>query len=215
MSQPGSSARDEFVTAMAVSRETLERLEQFVALLNKWQRRINLVAASTLAEIWRRHILDSAQLVLHFPARVGVLTDLGSGAGFPGMILAILRSCETHLVEADQRKCAFLHEAARICAPGVQIHEGRAEALAPWPSDIVTARAVAPLETLIGLATPFLRPNHGACLFLKGAGAERELTAAHKRWNMAIESHASLSNPEGVVLKISHIRRVQPASDHR
>src|SRR6516162_5253130 len=166
-----------------VSRETLARLAAYVALLEAWSTRINLVGRATLADPWRRHILDSAQLRPFVPAAARSLVDLGSGAGFPGLVLAILGVPGVALVEADSRKCAFLVEAARITGARITVLATRIEALSPRPFDVVTARALAPLERLIGLARPLLATD-GLCLFLKGADTAAELTLARRRWKM-------------------------------
>ena len=128
-----------------VPRETAERLAAYADLLVRWQRRINLVGPATLADLWRRHMLDSAQFLDHAPGRGGTWVDLGSGAGFPGLVLAILGAGDVHLVESDGRKCAFLAEAARVTATPVRIHRVRAEALAGVAADVVVSRAFAPL----------------------------------------------------------------------
>lgn len=196
-----------------VSRETLARLEAYAALLAKWQAKINLVGPATLPETWQRHFLDSAQLYAHLPAHTRVITDLGSGAGFPGLVLAIVaeaagRDLTVHLVESDARKAAFLTEAAREAriAGAVKIHPIRAEALAGRMSaDVVTARALAPLDTLLGLARPLLKPD-GLCLFLKGEKADEEIAEAQKRWDFALERAASKSDPGGVILKIRGLK---------
>ncbi len=199
---------------MDLSADTILKLERYRELLVAWQDKINLVGRSTLGDFWRRHILDSGQLFPLLPDSGRgplVLVDLGSGAGFPGLVLAILasgagRAIAVHLVESDQRKAAFLAEAARRTgvAATVRIHAARIERLAPGtipPADVVTARALAPLDRLLGLAAPLLAPD-GICLFLKGAGVEGELTAAAKTWKMRATRHASRSDPSGTVLKI-------------
>jgi len=191
--------RDGFARLVPVSRETLERLEAYVALLAAWNRRINLVGASTMGDPWRRHILDSAQLVAHLPPRARVLVDLGSGAGLPGLVLAILGVPEVHLIESDQRKAAFLREAARVTGAAAQIHPQRAEKMPRLAADMVTARAVANLPDLLDIAEPFLGP-HSICLFLKGRGAEEELTLAAKSWKMRARLLPSLSDPGGMLL---------------
>ncbi len=137
--------REGFARVFDVSRETLERLDAYVGLLAAWNRRINLVGASTLGDPWRRHILDSAQLLPHVPRQARVLVDLGSGAGLPGLILSILGVPEVHLVESDQRKAAFLFEAARITGAACKIHPVRAEKMPRLAADVVTARALARL----------------------------------------------------------------------
>jgi 16S rRNA (guanine527-N7)-methyltransferase len=191
--------RDGFARLFPVSRETLERLDTYVALLSAWNRRINLVGASTLGDAWRRHILDSAQLLPHLTTRSRVLVDLGSGAGLPGLILAILGVPEVHLVESDQRKAAFLREAARVTGATVAIHAQRAEKLPRLAADVVTARAVAPLPDLLDIAEPFTG-SHSICLFLKGRGAEEELTLAMKTWKMRSRLLPSLSDPGGMLV---------------
>ncbi|WP_374369608.1 16S rRNA (guanine(527)-N(7))-methyltransferase RsmG [Dongia sp.] len=191
-----------------VSRETLSALEAYAALLTKWQARINLVAKDSLADLWRRHFLDSAQLVPLLPPGNEPITDLGSGAGFPGLVLAILTGRQVHLVDSDQRKGVFLTEAARVTgvAARVQVHTGRIETLKAWPAPIVTARALASLSQLLDWAAPYLTAQT-VCLFLKGAKAEEELTEAARSWTMETERHRSLTDPSGVILKLHHIQR--------
>ena len=182
-----------------VSRETLARLARHLKLLSRWQKRINLVGAATLADPWRRHVLDSAQLAPLVPAGAR-LVDLGSGAGFPGLVLAIMRGGPVDLIESDARKAAFLAEATRETAAPAAVHNARAESLA-LKADVVAARACAPLDRLLRLALPLLAPG-GVCLFLKGARAEEEIEAARARWRMTVRRHSSLSAPDGVVLEL-------------
>jgi 16S rRNA (guanine527-N7)-methyltransferase len=184
----------------------LGRLAAYISLLERWSGRLNLVGRTTLADPWRRHILDSAQLLPHIPAGTKSLVDLGSGAGFPGLVLAILGVPGVELIEADSRKCAFLREAARIAAASVTIHPRRIEAVPPHAVDIVTARGLAPLDRLLPLAAPFLGPAT-LCLFLKGEQVAAELTIARKAWRMTASYHASLSDPRGAVLRLSEIVR--------
>jgi 16S rRNA (guanine527-N7)-methyltransferase len=191
--------RDGFARLVPVSRETLERLDTYVALLRAWNQRINLVGATTMGDPWRRHILDSAQLLPHMPATAKTVVDLGSGAGLPGLVLALLSGRETHLVESDQRKSVFLREAVRATGANATIHAVRAERMPVIAADIVTARALAPLADLLGLAAPFLAP-HGRCLFLKGRNAAEELTLAAKTWKMTARSLPSISDPGGTLL---------------
>lgn len=191
---------------LGVSRETLGRLETYLDLLARWQRTINLVGPATLADPWRRHILDSGQLWRFWPKGAHRLVDLGSGAGLPGLVLAILGAPEVHLIESDRRKAAFLREAARTCDVAVTVHAARIEAVPPLVADVVTARALAPLGDLLGLAGRHLQPR-GICLLLKGRHAETELTRARESWTMRLHREASLSDPESQVLIISEIRR--------
>ncbi len=185
-----------------VSRETLARLARHLKLLGRWQKRINLVGTATLADPWRRHVLDSAQLAPLVPAGAR-LADLGSGAGFPGLVLAIMRGGPVDLIESDARKAAFLTEAVRATGAPAAVHNARAETLT-LKADIVAARACAPLDRLLGLALPLLAPG-GVCLFLKGARVEEEIEAARARWRIAVRRHPSLSAPEGVVLELGDL----------
>lgn len=195
-----------FAEQVDVSRETLARLELYLDLLKRWQKAINLVGSKTLADPWRRHILDSAQLLRYLPSPSCTIVDLGSGAGLPGLILAILGQTNVHLVESDQRKAQFLKEAARILAVDATIHAKRIEALEPLRPDVLTARALAPLSQLMTLAKPLLLPDT-ICLFLKGRQGKDELTEAAKSWMMASQIFPSLSDPSGSVLKLWEIER--------
>lgn len=186
------------------------RLEAFAELLGRWNTRINLVSPSDLAALWPRHIEDSAQLASLLPPTPEVLVDLGSGAGFPGLVLAVLTSWDVHLVESDQRKAAFLREAARHCGVALTVHAQRAETLRLPPARIVTARALAGLDRLLPLAAPLLG-HGGQCLFPKGRGAEDELTRAAPGWHMRVERFASRTSPDATILRISEIHRVGPA----
>jgi 16S rRNA (guanine527-N7)-methyltransferase len=195
-----------FADLVPVSRETLARLEAYAGLLIRWSERINLIGRDTVADLWRRHILDSAQLQPFVPTHARSLIDLGSGAGLPGLVLAILGVPGVELVEADSRKCAFLREAARIAEAPVAIRGCRIEAVPPYPVDVVTARALAPLDRLLGLAEPFLAPA-SECLLLKGERVEDELTLARRHWTMTASLHPSRSDPRGVVLRLQQVVR--------
>jgi 16S rRNA (guanine527-N7)-methyltransferase len=200
---------DAFAATVDVSRETLERLEIYAALLEKWQGSINLVGADSLRDIWRRHMLDSAQLAAHIPRGAPVITDLGSGAGFPGLVLSIMLDRPVRLVEASGKKAAFLREAVRLTQAPAIVHHGRIERAEAWSSEIVVARALAPLTLLLDYAEPFLR-NAGkdaTCIFLKGARAAEELTEASKCWTMTAERFPSASDPTGTILRIRDIVR--------
>ena len=195
-----------FAEIIPVSRETLARLEAYAELLTRWSARINLVGRDTIADLWRRHILDSAQLRPFVPDRARNMIDLGSGAGLPGLGLASLGVPGVELVEADSRNCAFLREAARITEAPVTLRPCRIETVSSHPVDVVTARACAPLDRLLGLAEPFLAPD-SACLFLKGERVGEELTLARKRWTMTPSLHQSRSDPRGVVLRLQQVAR--------
>jgi 16S rRNA (guanine527-N7)-methyltransferase len=191
-----------------VSRETEDKLQQLVGLLLRWSRSINLTAQADGGEIWRRHILDSLQLSPFLTRRSAPGIDLGSGAGFPGLVLAIATGWRFHLIEADQRKATFLREAARITSAPVTVHAQRIESLVLPRASVVTARALAPLPRLLELAAPFLDQN-GVCLFLKGKTANDELTRARAEWHMQVSAIQSRTDSAACILQISEITRAR------
>ncbi|MGE4220472.1 MAG: 16S rRNA (guanine(527)-N(7))-methyltransferase RsmG [Alphaproteobacteria bacterium] len=199
-----------FQEAVPVSRETGVRLSRYIELLSRWQRSINLVGATTLEDPWRRHILDAAQLDSLIPSNAGRITDFGSGAGIPGLILAILGRVDVHLIESDARKCVFLREAARLCDAPVTVHQSRIETQS-WPTSVAVARALAPLDRLIALTIPYLTPN-SLCFFLKGRGAKQELTEAEKRWIMPATCLPSRSDPAGAIVRLEGIPHERSAT---
>jgi len=180
------------------------RLERFASLLLHWNVRINLISRADEKLLWPRHILDCAQLAPLLPATPGTLIDLGSGAGFPGLVLAALTKWRVHLVESDQRKATFLREATRELGLEVRVHAARAEAIQIEPANVVTARALAPLADLLSLSVPLLKPG-GICLFPKGRGASAELTAASAQWHMHTERFPSRTDAGATLLRISEI----------
>ncbi len=196
----------------SVSRETLGRLETYAGLVTKWQPAINLIGPATLPRIWERHFLDSAQLLPLIDADERRIADFGSGAGFPGMVLAIMSDRVVHLIDSDSRKCAFLRQVAIETGvmARVTIHNERAEKLAPFEIDIATARACAPLDKLVGMMAPFVGAA-GRCLLLKGEHAEEELTRARKLWKMHIARQDSVTDPRASILILTQIR----AQKHR
>jgi len=196
---------EEFGAATGVSRETLDRLRLYASLLARWQRAVNLIGKSTAADIWERHFLDSAQLYPYLAEGPG-LADFGSGAGFPGAVLATLGVKDVHLVESDSRKCAFLRELDRQLGLGMTIHESRIDHLTPWKARSLTARALAPLSQLLDMAEEFLSPDT-VCLFLKGESVDRELTEAEKGWNMTASRLPSRTSPTGVILRLTRVER--------
>ena len=197
--------------ALDVSRETLARLEAYVDLLRRWQRRRNLIGRGTEPDIWRRHILDCGQLAAHLPAGTGRIVDLGSGAGLPGIVLAVLTGAETVLVESDAAKAAFLAEAVRLTGAPCEIRRARIEALEPWPVDAIAARALAPLPRLLGLAAPFaaLTPDRPpVCVFPKGARWREELTDAARTWHISARDAPSATEPAARILIVERFARV-------
>lgn len=191
----------EFQERTGVSRETLARLETYLALLIKWNRRINLVGRGTLDDPWRRHMLDSAQLFALLPPDARRVADMGSGAGFPGMVLAIMGVPDMHLIEADQRKAAFLREVARVTETAVTIHGKRLDSVPNLMADAVTARALAPLPRLLRYARRLLKPG-GLGLFLKGESLDTELTDAKSAWYIDYDKVPSATNPESSILVV-------------
>lgn len=190
-----------------VSRETYDRLTAYVGLLDKWNRAINLVAKSTLTEAWTRHILDSAQLFNHGLGSHWV--DLGSGGGFPGMVIAILADeirpdLHVTLVEADQRKAAFLREVARQTGAAPAVLCARSEDIAPLRADTLSARAFAPLVKLMPHIQRHMRAD-GIALLPKGARRREEVAEARKSWNFTCEAVPSQTDSDAVILKIQGV----------
>ncbi len=198
-----------FQAVTGVSRETRERLAIYADLLVRWNRRVNLVGRATIPELWTRHMLDSAQLFPLMPAppaeRARRIVDLGSGAGFPGLVLAIMGAGEVHLIESVQKKTAFLHTVAQETGAPVRVHACRIAAASAPCADVVTARALAPLAELLEYARPFAHAGTVA-LFPKGRNAAQELTLARKAWNITVTEHGSRSDAAGRILEIAGIR---------
>jgi 16S rRNA (guanine527-N7)-methyltransferase len=202
---------EDFAEKTGVSRETLARLKAYVDVLRDWNTRHNLVSAKSLDDVWRRHVWDSAQLVQYLPPYVKTVADLGSGAGFPGLVLAeLLRGrASVILFEATRKKADFLEAAALRMGLNVGIQNVRIEASRHETVDVVTARALAPLDKLLGYAQQ-MAARHTVCLFLKGQSLASELTEAHKSWRMKTLQHPSATDPSGVILEVRELRHVQP-----
>jgi 16S rRNA (guanine527-N7)-methyltransferase len=201
-----------FPGAETVSRETVERLRLHLSLVRKWNPAINLVARSTLDDGWSRHVRDSAQVLALAPERPSHWIDLGAGAGFPGLVVAILLaestpSCRMTLVESDLRKATFLREAARTTGLHVTVLTDRAETLAPQQADVVSARALAPLTDLCALAQRHLAP-HGRAIFLKGRDHAAELDAAGRSWAFTSIVRHSITDPTAAVVALESLCHV-------
>src|SRR4051812_34785774 len=197
-----------------VSRETWVRLDGLVELLFKWQDATNLVAPATIAEVWTRHIADSGQLLALAPG-ARTWADLGSGAGFPGLVIACAMADHpgaiVHLVESNQKKSAFLREATRILGIPAIVHAERIEDFVratTQPFDVVTARALAPLDKLIGYASPLLKTG-ALGLFPKGQDVESELTTASKSWTIVTELVPSVTDPRARIVVVRTATRVK------
>jgi 16S rRNA (guanine527-N7)-methyltransferase len=199
---------EDFAARTGVSRETLARLKAYADLLLDWNARHNLVARSTLPDLWHRHFWDSAQLAPLIPENARTLADLGSGAGFPGLVLAAMRpGLAVTCHESIAKKCVFLRTAAERMGLQVAIENARIEDLPRKTYDVVTARALAPLPLLLTYARPLTGPN-SVCLFLKGQNLGSELTEAHKSWKMEASQVPSQTDPSGAILVV---RKLVPA----
>jgi len=204
--------REAALALVPVSRETLDRLDRFVAALLTWQRRINLIAPATIPEIWTRHVADSLQLLALAPgARVWL--DLGSGGGFPGIVIACALAekpgARVHLVESNGKKAAFLREAVRVTGAPAIVHQARIEQTGTRidePIEVVTARAVAPLADLLGLAEPWLKRGAQA-LFPKGQDVGGELTEASKYWSIEAVLVPSKTDPKARIVQVERAAR--------
>lgn len=198
---------EDFAAATNVSRETMGRLQIYAATLEKWQPKINLVGASTLNDLWQRHFLDSAQLT---PYLGDSLCDLGSGAGFPGLVLSIITGKNAILIESDQRKSAFLREVIRQTGANAIVFAQRIEDCRDAATDTVIARALAPLPTLMAWAGPILARSGALqtrAIFLKGQNVEGEIETLSKMWDFAIELKQSVTDPSGVIVVLKNPRR--------
>ena len=202
--RPEETSLEKIGDFLDVPRETQEKLDCYVQLLIKWQARINLISSKTLPEIWHRHILDSAQLVSYLPKTPSVILDMGSGAGLPGVILAILTRHQLHLVESDSRKIAFMRTALRETCTSAILHEQRMETVPALRPDIITARALAPLSQLITLAST---QHHEKIeyLFLKGREAKQELTALPACPKMEAECLPSMTDSQASIIRLKPI----------
>jgi 16S rRNA (guanine527-N7)-methyltransferase len=208
-----SSGPEQFAEAFKVPRETIHRLICYADLLKDWQKRVNLVSARSLPQLWDRHFADSAQ-ILRLAPDAKVWLDLGSGAGFPGLVIAILQANHAnfrmHLVESTAKKCAFLAEVARVTSAPVEIHcmriEGLSKSATSLKPEIITARALAPLPRLLELARPWFEPGVRG-LFMKGRDAREEIDAAKRCFDFTCELHQSMTAEESFVVELSDVAK--------
>lgn len=206
------TGRAAFRAATGVSRETMDRLDIYSALLEKWNPAINLVARSTLADHWSRHFLDSAQILDVATAMDGLWADFGTGGGFPGLIVAILAGemrpgIRVTCVESDIRKATFLRTVVRETGIQAEVISERVEEIAPMGARTVSARALAPLETLLAYAERHLAPG-GEAVFLKGSAYREELSKSLESWSFRLDTYPSKTDPDATILKIGDIQRV-------
>lgn len=196
---------DDFLKYRPISRGTYARLESYIELLGKWQKTINLVAGDTLKEVWTRHIIDSSQLIEYISPESAIV-DLGSGAGLPGLILAILGMKNTTLVESDRRKVAFLREAARITKTDIKIVNNRAEAIDLEEYNLIIARGLSPVLVLLQMLEHKLTCLHNM-LLLKGKAYESEIREAQSEWSFDYAVYPSVTSDEGVILSLKNIQK--------
>ena len=202
---------DFMVAKQSVSRGTMARLEALVLMLIKWNGAINLISKSSESGIWSRHIVDSAQ-VFEYGIDADTWADLGSGGGFPGLVIAILAaqikpSLQVTLVESDQRKAAFLRQAVQALSLSANVIADRIEVIKSLQADVVSARALAPLSMLCSFADRHLAPR-GKGIFLKGRNATAEIAAAREDWTFMLDTHQSLTDPMSAVLVVSGLSHV-------
>ena len=206
---------DDVQKATNVSRETLDSFKRYSELLIEWQQKINLIGPATTEDIWHRHFYDSAQLLLliiksRTSGQKRTILDMGSGAGFPGLVLALMGENSVYLAEPSAKRCAFLRRVMRETGAAAKILQAKVKDIETFPVDIVTARALAPIATLIKWGLPYLRED-GEFWLLKGSRVEEELTLAKKNWNMTTEIFPSKTGNGGKILKLSNIRMVGAA----
>lgn len=190
-----------------VSRETQEKLEIYVALLQQWNTKINLVSKQNSDQIWERHIIDSLQLANLIESDVQSAVDFGSGGGFPGLVLAIVTGLPITLVESDIRKTVFLREVARQTDANVTVLCKRIEQVEMPKVNLITARALASLDILLSFSEDRLTEN-GYCLFLKGRQVDDEIVEAQKNWQLDFQKISSKTSPDGVIVKINQFKRI-------
>lgn len=203
------------IEQLGVSRETADRLDALVRILARWSGAINLVAPASLPDTWTRHVLDSAQLLDLAPESARCWLDIGAGGGFPGLVIAALAAERrpafgVTLMESDSRKCAFLLAAGQAMGLTVSVERRRIEAGPPVPSDVVSARAVAPLPALLDLAERHIAPG-GVAIFPKGAGVDDELLLASRSWRYRVWRSQSVTDAASTILVMGDLSRVGAA----
>ena len=201
---------NDFCLYQDVSRETFEKFSIYYQTLIKWQNSINLISKNTIERVWERHFLDSAQLYNITKEIDGNIIDFGSGAGFPGLILAMMGNKKIHLVESDQKKCTFLREVSMLSETNVTVHQNRIEDLEYFDVELITARALAPLNKLIDYAEAFTKNSSTnqklpKLLFLKGKSYKKEISELGKRISFSIEEFESITDKFGKILYINKI----------
>ncbi len=195
-----------FAQRTGVDRSVCDSLERYADILKKWQKRFNLVGTSTVNDLWSRHFLDSAQLASLISDDQGAIVDMGSGAGFPGLVLSIMGINNIHLVESDASKTEFLRQVIRETSASATLHRTRIELYDGPKATIVTSRACAPLSRLLDYAAGICAAN-ARLLFFKGRNWQAELTESQTAWHIDYQGHASCTNPDGIILEINEFKR--------
>ncbi len=192
----------------SVSRETIEKLEIYISLLQQWNKKINLVSQQGMDQVWKRHVYDSFQLIRYLDSSIKSIADLGSGGGFPGLILALSTDIPVILIESDMRKTIFLREVLRQTKTQATVLCQRIENVNAISVDVVTARALTSLTQLLEFSKNILNKN-GYCLFLKGRSVNLEIEEAQKNWKINYKTFSSQTNADGVIVKINQFERVE------
>ena len=201
--------RDQVIAQLGLSQPVVKQLDRYVEFLEEEQKKMNLVGASTLPAVWTRHILDSAQLFRLLRPSDHIVLDLGSGAGFPALVLAAMdteKKYVFHLTESEGKKAEFLNKIIEVCDLNVKVHNERIEQMKKFNADVITARALAPLDKLIKYALPFFTPET-RCLFMKGAKANEELKIAQKKYQCHVDKIQSVSSEEGTIFLLSEVKK--------
>ncbi len=203
--------QERFFEKINVSRETRENILTYAILLKKWQKKLNLVSDTTLPDMWARHFYDSYQLnelFAHRKAENLKILDIGSGAGFPGLLLSMVGTGEFHMVESNGKKCAFMRQVIRETGCNAFIHNTRVEMMVPFPVDYIISRACASLGRLFVLGQNFIG-QETICLFLKGQNVDKEIAEARINWRFEVEKFTSAGRESGAILKVSHIKALR------
>lgn len=201
--------REQVINQLNLPKQIIERLDTYVKILEEEQLKMNLVGASTIPVVWIRHVLDSAQLFPLLSASDKIILDFGSGAGFPALVLAAMDADKKHtfhLIESDGKKCAFLNKIIEACGLQAEVHNERIEQMEPFSADVITARALAPLDLLLKYARPFFK-SETRCLFMKGMKADEELKSALKKFRFQVQKINSITSDEGKILLLSEVAK--------
>ena len=195
---------ESFLEQVNVSRETFQKLEIYAGLLSEWQSKINLISKNSLKHVWHRHFLDSAQIFSMLPKKATSHLDVGTGAGFPGLVLSIMGMKNADLVEKNKKKCAFLHEVIRKTGAPAKVHSCKIENLPVKEYDVVLARGLMSLDGLLYTLSPFFGSDTLG-IFPKGLKVNQELTAASKNWKMNVAMKQSITSPDGKIVLVKDL----------